>query len=80
VGQVGEADAGLTHPLVQVAHDLKVALLHRLVERGLVMERGDAVAADRHAVVRDVDALRVEPGTARAELGEHPAPVRVLAV
>ena len=51
---------------------------HRRLQRGLVVQRGDAVATDRDAVVRDVDALGVDEGAARAELREHSTPVRIL--
>ena len=43
-------------------------------------QRGHAVPAHRDAVVRDVDALLVEPRAARTQLREHAAPVRVSAV
>ena len=39
--------AGLPIARVEVAHDLDVALGHRRPQRGLVVQRGDAVAARR---------------------------------
>ena len=44
------------------------------------MRARDAVAAHGDAVVRDVDLLGIDERAARAELREHPAPVRVVAV
>ena len=42
-------------PVVQVARDLDLALLHALRHRGGVVRGGDAVAAHGDAVVGDVD-------------------------
>ena len=56
--------------------DLDLAARHVRGERGLVVRAGDAVAAHGDAVVGDVDPLGIDERAARAELREHPAPVR----